>query len=904
MSYKNTTSDTTISRPTPEAFLKIARQEERGHLRIFLGAAPGVGKTSAMLRAAHERAAEGENIVIGVIESHGRTETEQLCHGLDRISLVTREHREHQFQEFDLDATLEHAPAIVLVDELAHRNIPGGRHPRRYQDIEELLDIGIDVWTTLNVQHIESLNDAVARITNIRMRETIPDSLITRARDITLIDLTPEELIQRLKQGKVYIPEQARAALDGFFNIANLTALRELAMQTMAERIENDVRDSMGIHGVPGPWPVRPKILVALRGSTDDATLIRATHRMAERGNATWQAVYVDIGNADSSERSELEKSSQLIERLGGEITVLSGESRVGELLDYARRLNVTTLMVSRSENSFWCNWQRSLSKQLLRKAHEFDLIVIAETERYKPLHRMKRSLARLSIREWLLPICILPITLGLSLLIDHMMALANLSLIFLTGVLVTAVYSGTRSAMLSALLSFLVYNFFFTEPRYTLAMSHRDQFITVFFFLVVALIGGQLAGRARRQLVALRESRDQTQRLLQFSRALAVAADHASVRTIGMSTLADWLQVPTVYLELSPEDEAPQVTESYPGLITLDNTAKQAAAWSYHQRRRSGHGSHTLAIQRWRFIPLVEGDTTLGVVGLALGDREAPLDHSQEILTDTLINQLSMALGRTRLVNDLGTAKLAEENERLRSALLSSVSHDLRTPLASIIGSASSLRDLDDQLSQDDKRELLDGVLSESERLNRYIQNLLDMTRLGHGSLKIERDWVSLSDLINAALNRLGSALSDIRVERDWADNLPLLYVHPALIEQALVNVIENAVRFSPYDGRIHINAARQHDDMIIRITDEGPGIPEYLREQVFDMFFTGGEGDRGKHGSGLGLAICRGMIGAHGGSIDAEANSGDTGTRIVIRLPLIDSEGIKQKTEGEHGR
>ncbi|GAB2788806.1 sensor histidine kinase KdpD [Halomonas shantousis] len=891
-------------RPDPDALLKTARREARGCLRVFLGAAPGVGKTFAMLRTARDRIAEGEEIVLGVIESHGREETERLCDGIERIPLVEREHRGQAFKEFDLDAALARKPPIVLVDELAHRNIPGGRHPRRYQDIEELLDAGIDVWTTLNVQHIESLNDTVARVTGIRMRETVPDSLIGRARDITLIDLTPDELIQRLRQGKVYVPEQARAALDGFFSVANLTALRELAMQTMAERVDSDVRDSMGARGEQGPWPVRPKLLVALSGRAEDASLIRAAHRMVERRNATWRAVHIDTGNTSTTTRLELERSHQTVERLGGEVVMLPGQSRVGELLDYARRNNVTTLLIGRAVNTPWRFWHRSLGKQLLREAREFDLVIVAETERSKRFRLLSRPVTPLSRREWGWPVIVLPIILGLSLLIDRAMELANLSLVFLTGVLITAAYSGTRAAMLSAVLSFLAYNFFFTEPRYTLAMVHRDQLLTVFFFFVVAMIGGQLAGRARRQLIALRASRDLTQRLLQFSRALSASAEHASVRSTGITTLADWLEVPVVFLEYTPGDDDLRVTESHPGEIGLDTTARQAAAWSYHNRRASGHGSQTLATQRWRFIPLVEDKTTLGVVGLALADRKASLDHDQEILVDTLLNQLSMALARTRLVNDLGAAKLAEENERLRSALLSSVSHDLRTPLASIIGAASTLRDLDAQLSDADKRELLDSVLGESERLNRYIQNLLDMTRLGHGTLKIERDWVTLADLVNAALKRLETALGHISIEREWPPDLPLLYVHPALIEQALVNVIENAIKFSPPEGRIVISGEAQGNELLIRVSDEGPGIPEPLREQVFDMFFTGGEGDRGKHGSGLGLAICRGMIGAHGGSINAEAPPNEAGTSIVIRLPLIDSPTVdlEEEAQDEH--
>ncbi|GHC23079.1 two-component sensor histidine kinase [Kushneria pakistanensis] len=894
------TDDNDPTRPDPDALLTTARREARGGLRIFLGAAPGVGKTFAMLRTAGERVAEGEDIVLGVIESHGREETERLCVGIERLALTTREHHGQRFREFDLDAALARAPGVVLVDELAHRNIPGGRHARRYQDIEELLAAGIDVWTTLNVQHIESLNDAVARITGIRMRETVPDALINRARDISLIDLTPDELIQRLRQGRVYVPEQARAALEGFFSVTNLTALRELALQTMAERIDSDVRDAMGARGVAGPWPVRPRILVALSGRAEDATLVRAAHRMAEHRGVRWRAVHIDTGRASPLVRLALERSTQLIEQLGGEVVVLPGQHRVAELLDYARRHNMTTLMIGRGQPRGWRFWHRSLGRRLLREARAFDLLVVADDSRTERQRRSKRPLSPLQRQEWLHPVLIMGASLGLALLMHQALALANLSLVFLTGVLLTATLSGTRAAMLSAVLSALIYNFFFTEPRLSLAMIQRDQLLTVFFFFVVAMIGGQLAGRARRQLIALRASRDQTRRLLQFSRALAAAPDQDSVRTTGVTALADWLQVPAVYLAREAGDETLQVLAAHPGGVVLDPVARQAADWTWHHQRPSGHGSQTLAGQRWRFIALVEKARILGVVGLALGDQEAP-PYDQEVLIDTLISQLGMAMARTRLVSDLGAARLAEENERLRSALLSSVSHDLRTPLASIIGAAGALRTLDDQLSREDKQELLDGVLSESERLDRYIQNLLDMTRLGHGTLRIERDWVTLSDLVNAALARLSTALNGITLVRDWPEDLPLLYVHPALLEQALVNVIENAIRFSPPQGRIVIRAARLADMLVIRISDEGPGIPEALREQVFDMFFTGGAGDRGRHGSGLGLAICRGMVGAHGGSINAEASPDGHGTCIVIHLPLVDRHDHADHDERE---
>lgn len=878
-------------RPDPDALLKTARPEARGSLRVFLGAAPGVGKTYTMLRTARERVAHGEEVVIGVVECHGRAETAGLCEGLERLPPATLTHRGRSFGEFDLDAALRRRPAVLLVDELAHRNIPGSRHPRRYQDIEELLEAGIDVWTTVNVQHLESLNDAVARITGIRMRETVPDALLQRARDVSLVDLTPEELLERLAQGKVYVPEQARAAMQGYFSVANLNALRELALQAMAERVDSDVRDAMGASGQRGPWPVRPHLLVALGGGGEDLALVRAAHRLAERRRATWRAVHVDKGPDDPRRRRHLEQAFALVARLGGEARWLNGQDRVAELLDYAREHNVTTLVVGRSRASPWRPWRRPLAERLLRRGGAFDLVVAAEADARPPRLPLWHRLGRPATRGPLLALGSTLAALGLAWGLEPWLVLADLSLLFLAAVLVSAALAGTAAAMLSAGLGFLAFNFFFTEPRLSLAMVERDQLLTVLFFLAVALGVGQLAGRARRRLLALRTSREQTHRLLEYAQALSVATDHDQVREIGVTTLERWLRVPVVFLTRDPGAAGLTVARALPGGTRLDEAAMSAAAWSWQQGRASGQGTQTLAAQAWRFLPLRERDTVLGVVGLQLAVREAPLNLEQEAQLDALIGQLSLALERTRLVSELGEARLSEENERLRSALLSSVSHDLRTPLASIIGSASTLRELEAQLDAHDRHELLDGILTESERLNRYIQNLLDMTRLGHGTLKIERDWVAFSDLAAAALKRLGSALAGLSVERDWDEALPLLHVHPALIEQALVNVIDNAARFSPPEGRLRISARARDEALGIQILDEGPGIPADRRERVFDMFFTGGDGDRGRHGSGLGLAICRGMVGAHGGSIAAQPAPWGRGTAIVITLPLTAS-------------
>ncbi|MGR2740583.1 ATP-binding protein [Billgrantia sp. Q4P2] len=640
--------------------------------------------------------------------------------------------------------------------------------------------------------------------------------------------------------------------------------------------------------------PSRVQLLVALGGrSGEDTALVRAAHRHAQREGVHWRAVHVDNGRAGPKQRLALDQVLALVNRLGGEVRVLQGAGRARELHEYATEQGIATLMVGRTRPSGWRFWRRPLAERLLHHGGAYDLVVVAEA-RQRPRFRPARQRYSPGWREGGVAAGSVLVAVAVAWALDSWLELANLSLVFLAAVLASATLAGTRAAMVTAALGFLAFNFFFTRPRFSLAMVEREQLLTVIFFLLVAVVVGQLAGSGRQRLMALRSSREQTHRLLTFSRALSVATDREQVRDIGVTTLERWLGVPVVFLDEDGEEGGLAVRSAVPANARLGAIEEAAAAWSWQQRKPSGAGTATQTSLRWRFIPLVEQERLLGIVGLELAVRDRPLGPDQETLVITLTRQLGMALERTRLVAELGASRLSEENERLRSALLSSVSHDLRTPLASIIGSASSLRELEPQLSRADRRELLDGILVESERLNRYIQNLLDMTRLGHGSLKLERDWVSFDDLVTAALRRLGASLEAVRVEREGADGLPLLYVHPALIEQALVNVIDNAVRFSPTNGRVGIHARldEAREWLEIRIVDEGPGIPPEQREAVFDMFFTGGEGDRGRHGSGLGLAICRGMLGAHGGSVGALPGPAGQGTTIVMRLPLTISE------------
>lgn len=661
----------------------------------------------------------------------------------------------------------------------------------------------------------------------------------------------------------------------------------------MQKALEETMQDLEERTASPSSHPAPIRLLVALSGGAEDAALVRAAHRLASRDRVQWCAAYVESNREDPQRRRMLELDFARVQRLGGDVRMVSGQDRARELLALANEMKVATLLVGHGRPSGWRVWRRPLAERLARLGGPFDLVVAAEA-RQRPRFRPRPRQRLWRWRDAGIAVSSTLAALGLSAGLKSWLALGNLSLLFLGAVLVSATLAGTRSAMLAAVLGFVSFNFFLTEPRYSLAMVEDDQLVTVVVYLLVAVVVGQLAGSARKRLLALRASREQTYQLLTFSRELAVATDREHVGEVGVATLMRWLGCPVVMLDATEDQGDVALLHSAPAGYRLDPDARTAVAWTRLHRRPSGKGTEQPMDTDWQVIPLVEQDRLVALICLALGKREHPSSPDEEGRIDAMLRLLTLALERTRLVADLETSRLSEENERLRSALLSSVSHDLRTPLASIIGSASTLRDLADQLNEADRGELLDGILSESERLDRYIQNLLDMTRLGQGGLKLERDWISLDDLVASALRRLGPPLQGVRVQHDWPEDLPLLHVHPALIEQALVNVIENAARFSPPGGVLRLEAGVESGQLWLAVTDQGPGIEPHLRERVFDMFTTGGEGDRGRHGSGLGLAICRGMLGAHAGTIAAEPGHEGTGTRIVMRLPLPDATEV----------
>ncbi|MDI3263271.1 MAG: sensor histidine kinase KdpD [Fulvimonas sp.] len=864
-----------------------AAQEEQRRLKVFLGAAPGVGKTYAMLSAARELKRQGVDVVAGVVETHGRTETAALLEDLEVLPRRRVRHRDRDFEEFDLDAALARRPAVLLVDELAHRNLPGSRHERRWQDVAELLDAGIEVYTTLNVQHLESLNDQVRRITGITVRETVPDAFLDRARDIVLVDLPPRELIERLKQGKVYVPETAAAALDAFFSPTNLAALRELAVETIASHVESDLREHMLARG--GAMPVRRRVLAAIDGHAQSEYLVRVARRIAERRGAPWSVAFVDTGGAvEPARRERVDAAMRLARRLGGDAVILRGPAVADELLAHADREGVGQIILGRTrERPLARMLGLSLTQQLLRRGAHLELAIIATpAERARARRRLQLPGGRGTRREYAFATLATLAAFGLAFLADRYLSVANLALIFLTAVLAVASRTRMLVAVYTAVLCFLGYNFFFAPPRYTLAIANVDDVLAVLLFLVVALVCSRMATRLATQVESLRGAQTRARALLALGQRLAASADAEGVRDVGAQALAQALGAQAAILGRDA-DRTMRVLSTWPRGLALSAQDVAAADWSDRHAEPAGRYTDTLNAAGCWTLPLGSDDNPLGAAALRFGAEEGEPDADRRGLALAMAQDIGLALERARLAEELESARVQGETERLRSALLSSVSHDLRSPLASMIGAAGTLASYGGQLPAEERAQLLEAILGEGQRLDRYIQNLLDMTRLGHGTLKLNRDWVDVAEIAAAAVARLRRLFPELRVDMALPADTVLLYVHPALIEQALFNILENAARFSPPDQAVHVEARVVGERLLIEVGDRGPGIPEEERARIFDMFYSVSRGDRSPQGTGLGLAICRGMIGAHGGTVAALPREGG-GTTIRVTLPL----------------
>jgi two-component system sensor histidine kinase KdpD len=886
-------------RPTPEALLEEVNRERRGKLKIFLGAFPGVGKTYAMLQAAQAHLAEGLDLVVGVVETHGRAETEALLRGLETIPRKQIYYRSRYFGEMDVDAVLKRKPKLVLVDELAHTNIPGSRREKRYQDVEDLLAAGIDVYTTLNIQHIESLNDVVARISRIHVRETLPDKVLELASEIELIDLPPDDLIQRLRQGKVYMPEQAGRAITHFFSKGNLTALRELAMRIAAERVDAQMVNYMRAHAIPGPWPAQDRLLVCLNESPVAKRLVRTARRMAERQRIPWIALYVRTPHYESlpdAAKDSIAEAMRLAERLEGEVVTIHAEARIAdEIIAYALKRNVTRLLVGRQRPRRWTGLLReTVAQELLRKATEFELTIVSpeKEETRKDIISGGLLPALGDWNDYALATAGIALAALLAYGVSFVLPLPNVSLIFMTAVILIAIYLGRGPSIFASILSFLAYNIFFTKPYYNFSGFRHDDFITIVFFLLVSVIVGNMAARLKSQMQAMRLSAQRTANLYEFSRKIAAAAALEDVLWGAVHHVASNLQCSSLVL-LPQKDGRLQIAAGYPPEDQLALKDWGAAEWAWDHAKPAGWKSETLPTADWLFLPMRTGRGIVGLLGVSFKERQRALAADKWRLLETLVDQVAVAVERTNLASDIEAARLLTETEQLRSALLSSVSHDLRTPLVSILGSATTLATVE-TLTDASRKELVQTILDESERLNRFVQNLLDMTRLGYGALELKREWSDLREIAGRAVKQFAKALEKREVIFDIPASLPLVQVDPVLMEQVFANIIDNALKYTSEGGRIALAAPNPENEVIIRISDDGIGIPPEARNAVFDIFYRARAKDTQIAGTGLGLSICRGIIEVHGGRIVAKDGPKNKGTTIEISLPLTEAPSM----------
>jgi two-component system sensor histidine kinase KdpD len=884
-------------RPSPDALLETARRElsGAGRLKIFLGAAPGVGKTYEMLQSAHARMRAGVDVVVGVVETHGRAETEALLDGLESLPRKRLDYKDQVLEEMDLDALIARRPQLALVDELAHTNAPGSRHPKRYLDVEELLSHGIDVYTAVNIQHIESLNDVVAQITHVRVRETVPDSMFDLADGIELIDLTPDDLIQRLKEGKVYVPKQAERALEHYFSPGNLTALRELALRRTAERVDEQLLTHMQANAIAGPWAAGERILVCVSEDPRAAGLVRATRRLADRLHAPWTALSIETRRSlqlSETERDRLADTLRMAEALGGEaLTIPAAGRRIADdVIAFAHANNVTQIVIGKSTRSRWFEIMRgSVVHDLVRRSGNISVHVIAGDE---PEAIPKKTVATadrpepFDPRPYAMALAIVALALGIAKLIQPFFGIENVDLVFLTAVVIVAVRFGLWPSLLASVAASLCYNFFFLPPIHTLTIADPTNVAAFFFFMLIAILVSNLAARVRGQAMSAIGRVRTTESLYAFSRKLAGTATLDDVLWATAYQTALMLKVRVVLL--LPEDAVITVKAGYPPEDQLDKADLAAANWAWGNDRPAGRGSDTLPGAKRLFLPMRTGRGAIGVIGID-DDKTGPLlTPDQRRLLDALMDQGALAIERVQLVEDMERVKRTVESDRLRAALLTSISHDLKTPLASVLGSASTLRDFSLALSDAEKADLLSTIIDESERLNRFIANLLDMTKLESGAIVPNTARHDLGEIIGSALRRAGKILARHKVRLELEADLPMLELDAVLFEQVLFNLLDNAAKYAPAETTIWLRAFRDKDSIALQIIDEGAGIPQAELENVFDKFYRVQKGDHVRAGTGLGLAISRGFVEAMRGTITAANRTDRSGAVLTIRLPV----------------
>jgi len=892
-------------RPDPDVLLRRVRAEEarqtRCKLKVFFGATAGVGKTYAMLGAAHEQQHDEVDVIVGWVETHGRAETEALLEGLSILPPRVVEHRGTTLREFDLDAALSRRPQLILMDELAHTNAPGSRHPKRWQDVKELLKAGINVYTTVNVQHLECLNDVVAQITGVRVSETVPDSVLEQADDVELIDLPPDDLLQRLKDGKVYMPEQAQQALQNFFRKGNLIALREMALRRTAERVDQQMEVYRRDHAVVRTWPAAETIMVCVNMKPRGPRLVRAARTMATGLHAKWIAVYVQTPRhlrMPQADRDRVNQTLRLAELLGAETVVLSGVNVAQELLSYARTRNVAKIIVGKPVRARWKEWVfGSVVAELVQQSGEPDIYVITgEAGESRPLatQAVKRNSDWSSYGLGMVGVAL---STAVAWLMFPYFGLANLIMVYLLGVVLVATRYGRGPSVLASVLGIAAFDFFFIPPYLSFAVSDIQYLLTFGVMLVVALTISGLAVRTKQQAELARHQERRTAVLYALSRDLAT---HRGTGLLVQLAVKHLREVFDGQVAIFLADAGKRVQLQRGELLHFEFDPKESgvAQWVFEHNERAGLGTDTLPGAKALYLPLVGSAGSIGVVAVRPAESNRLLDLDQLLLLESLVNQVALAIERTRLSEEAQQAHVHVETERMRNAILSSVSHDLRTPLATITGAASSLLHGQGQLDSAARLELARAIYREADRLDRLLRNLLDMMRIEAGTVQLSKEWHPVDEVVGAALARLEGRLRDHTVNTAFPADLPLVLVDGVLLEQVMINLVENAVKYAPPGSVIDLSASAKDHEVVVEVGDRGPGIPVGEEVRIFDKFYRAKPAR--ESGVGLGLTICRGIIEAHGGRIWAENRHGG-GAVFRFAIPLLERQPSVESEQAE---
>ncbi len=883
-------------RPDPDQLLKQVLAEEiaqkKGKLKIFFGACPGVGKTYSMLEAARAKKAEGLDVVVGLVETHGRKETAALLAGLEVLPPREVDYRGTRLDEFDIDGALARKPGLLLVDELAHTNAEGSRHLKRWQDVQELLDLGVNVYSTLNVQHLESLNDIVAQITGIVVRETLPDKVMQMADEVELIDLPPDDLLKRLGDGKVYLPDAAQRASQNFFRKGNLIALREIALRTTADRVNDQVQVYRRDKSITQTWATADRLLVCVGPSPSSASLVRATHRMAKSLRSPWIALYVETPNLarqGDETRSKAIQNLRLAEQLGAETAVVSGSFFAEEVMDYARHRNVTKIFVGKPLKRGWLSLFRpSPIDLLIRLSGDID-VYTTQGESADP--REKRAAASPGARAVFKPagyfwaLLAVGLSTGLAWIFYPGVDLANLIMVYLLGILAVSSKLGFGPSTMASFLSVIAFDFFFVPPRFSFAVSDTQY---LFMFLVMLLVGlsiSNLTVRVRRQAQVSRLRERRTAALYALSRELASTRGTAELLEIAVKHIAEVFE--SSVIAFLPDAEG-RLKIQCGDQKEFDLTPKEigVAHWAFDLGQMAGRGTDTLPSTEALYVPLLASGAPVGALGVKPKEADRLFIPEQLHLLEAFAHQTALAVAGDKLEDKQRDTQMQMEAEKLRSSLLSSLSHDLRTPLAAITGSISSLLENGKKMDEGTRRDLLLNVYDESERLERLVNNLLEMTKLEAKAVKPRLEQQYPGEVVGSAIMRLEKKLGDRKLETHIEPDLPLVPMDALLIEQVLVNLVENAIKYTPAENPIEISLRLEEGQVAVEVMDKGPGLPEEDLEKVFEKFYRGPQKEK-RGGAGLGLAICKGIVEIHGGSIQARNRPGG-GAVFRFTIPL----------------